>query len=491
MDCKPCIITTLFLLSLVCFRSVSGQACSICYDRRSLGSEFTNMVLDSDASGDYTCQHYATAALSIDETDVKCESYYRLIGKERCGCPRPPMAPSLNEMCHLCINRALPPLNNVIDITKLGNWEAGGITCSETRDYLVNFLVSDNACQKFHQIGVQNCGCTDLLPTASPTTSPTFVDEVKIDCDALANGAFPTINSDYAQSTNIAYSMELQLAEGYSFDDVTSPLQDQMDIIISLELNNHCSTTSVRRLEIRRNLGNMIIHYVDFENLTDVGGGIATGDAKVVYSDLPGETRARALVQEEELQKIVIDSITKNSEKIASSVDGVVGVKGNLSSDPGSPDPLNGNQGVVIGVSVGCAVIALAAGILVTKKKGKREDLSTDLDRLEFLPPAQKRSDQELVPPLEKKDMEIYPEDFSTGGDSLSTNQRDIVVPLSNAIEMEAAPKFGLNDTFPIKYPQFQDSDSSDSDVVLNNDGKRPIAFRRNISHRSKNTMTF
>jgi hypothetical protein len=163
--------------------------------------------------------------------------------------------------------------NNVIDILKLGNWQAGGITCLEARDYLINFLVSEDSCQTFQQIGVHDCGCTDLLPTPSPTTSPTFVDEVKIDCEALAKGIFPTIDSDYVSSTDITYSMELQLAEGYSFDDVASPLQDQMDIIVSLDVNDHCSSSSVRRLEIERKLENMIIHYVDFENLTDGGGG--------------------------------------------------------------------------------------------------------------------------------------------------------------------------------------------------------------------------
>jgi hypothetical protein len=245
----------------------------MCYDGSAIRSDYVNLVLDSDANGDYTCQQYATAALSIDETDVKCESYYRLIGKARCGCPRPPLAPSVDEMCHLCINRALPPENNVIDIKQLGNWEAGGITCFEARDYLINFLVSDNSCQKFHQIGVQNCGCTDLLPTPSPTTSPTFVDELKIDCEALANGIFPTIDSDYVSSTTISYSMGLELAEGYNFDDIASPLQNEMDIIVSLDVNDKCSSPSVRRLEVGRNLENMIIHYVDFENLADVGGG--------------------------------------------------------------------------------------------------------------------------------------------------------------------------------------------------------------------------
>lgn len=273
MDFKSYIITIMFLLSVAGFRSVSGNACSICYDGSTIRSQYANLVLDSDANGEYTCQHYATASLAIDETDVKCESYYRLIGKARCGCPRPPLAPSVDEMCHFCINRALPPDNNVIDIQKLGNWQAGGITCLEARDYLINFLVSEDSCQTFQQIGVQDCGCTDLLPTPSPTTSPTFVDEVKIDCDALAKGIFPTIDSDYVSSTDITYSMELQLAEGYSFDDVASPLQDQMDIIVSLDVNDHCSSSSVRRLEIERKLENMIIHYVDFENLTDGGGG--------------------------------------------------------------------------------------------------------------------------------------------------------------------------------------------------------------------------
>jgi hypothetical protein len=161
----------------------------------------------------------------------------------------------------------------------------------------------------------------------------------------------------------------------------------------------------------------------------------------------------------------------------------------------------NGNEGVVIGVSVGCAVIALAAGILATKKMGKKEDMSMDLDKVEFLPPIQKRSDQELLPPMKLRSdatgVEFCPEDYSVGCDSLSTTQRDIIKPSSGAVEMQAAPKYGLNDTFPIRYPtssggQYQDSDSSDSDVDLNDHNeKTPIAVRKNFSHRARNTMSF
>lgn len=485
---------TLILLSLFCLKHVSGKACSMCYDGSAIKSTYANVVLDSDENGQYTCEQYATTALTIDEADVKCESYYRLIGKARCGCPRPPVAPRVDEVCHICMNGALPPENNVIDMKQLGNWGAGGITCLEARDYLINFFVSEDSCMKFHQLGVQNCGCTDLLPTPSPTTSPTFVDQVKIDCDALANGIFPTINSDYVGSTNISYNMGLQLAEGYKFDDIAGPLQNQMDIIISLDVNDHCSSSSVRRLVVQRNLGDVIIHYVDFENLRDGGGGVATGDAKVVHSILPERNRGRNLIQEDAFKEIITESISKNSEKISSSVEGVAGV----TAGP-TPEQKGGNEGVVIGVSVGCAVIALAAGILVSKKRGGREDATPDLDRVEFLPSAQTRSDEarsDLLPPFklrsDKSGIEVCPEDYS----SVDSDQRNVVMSSSSsAMKMDADPGHDLNNTFPIKHPtyskgRFEDSDSSDSDVQYDdNDEKRPIAVRRKTSYDVRSTM--
>jgi hypothetical protein len=90
----------------------------------------------------------------------------------------------------------------------------------------------------------------------------------------MREGIFPMINSDTRGSTNFNYTIGLELADGYSFEDVASPLQDKMDIIVSLASNEGCSD-STRRLKIRRSLGDddVFVHYIDFENLQEIGEG--------------------------------------------------------------------------------------------------------------------------------------------------------------------------------------------------------------------------
>lgn len=260
----------------------------MCHNGEPIPSEFNSVVLDADGN---TCLQYQTAGLAVDATDEKCESYYQLLGKTRCGCLRPEDAPGSDEFCHLCKNRAVPPENNVIDMTQLGRWDAGSITCREARDYLVNFSVSTSTCDKFQTIGFQDCGCTDRLPTTSPIGSPTTSPSPTVspsrrpsysfadpdDCDALKNGRFPMVDSDHLGSTDVTYTMSLKLADGYSFDDVASKLQDRMDIIVSLAANEACNG-SRRRMEVRRVLGDVFIHYVDFERL----GLLVLGGGKLV-----------------------------------------------------------------------------------------------------------------------------------------------------------------------------------------------------------------
>lgn len=260
----------------------SAFGCRMCHNGDRIPNEFNAVVLDA---GGNTCQQYQTTALAVDATDEKCASYYQLLGKTRCGCLLPEDAPGSDEFCPLCKNRAVPPENNLIDMTQLGLWDAGSITCLEARDYLVNFSVSTSTCDKFQTIGFQDCGCTDRSPTTSPTVPPSptaspsrrpilsFADPD--DCDALKNELFPMVDSDYLGSTDVRYTMSLKLADGYSFDDVASKLQNRMDIIVSLEANEAC-TGSRRRMEVRRFLGNNVyVHYVDFEDLglLAVGGG--------------------------------------------------------------------------------------------------------------------------------------------------------------------------------------------------------------------------
>jgi len=497
----------IILLALLGINSVFG--CRMCHNGDSIPDEFNGVVLDADGS---TCQHYQTAALALDETDEKCESYYQLLGKARCGCLRPEDAPGSDERCHVCKNGAPPPENNFIDMTRLGLWDAGSITCHDAKDYLLNFSVSTNACDTFQTIGLQDCGCTNLLPTSSPspTTSPSrrpsysFADPD--DCDALNEGIFPMVDSDYLGSTDVAYTMSLKFADGYTFVSVASDLQDKMDIIVSLAANEACSG-SRRRMDVRRVLSDVFIHYVDFERLQDVGGGVAEGNAEVFYSSVPGSTRKRNLVDADSLSGLITGIINEKASEIANEVEGVEGIE--AGEEVGNPDSQSGDMtGVAIGVGVGCAAVVLIAGLLASRKKGIKKELSSDVDRLEFLPSARTRSDgdglkkgQVVVPSGKARSgqtgVEFYPEDYSlqSDDDSLSTNQRDLVFVAANAAELEAAPKYGINDAFPIQNSTnnrdpFQDSDSSDDDFPMDEEKeRRPIAVRKKPSYRVKNTM--
>lgn len=266
--------------------SSAFQYCKMCHSGESIPVESESVVLDNAGA---TCKKYETMASALDATNTKCESYYQLLGNTRCGCDRPINAPNPGDVCHLCKNGASPPQNGIINLTQLGKWDAGSIECNEAKTYLVNFSVPTNTCAAFQSIGFKDCGCTDSLPTASPSSSsptpppgsPTESPSSKpsytfqnTDCDAMREGIFPMINSDTRGSTNFNYTIGLELADGYSFEDVASPLQDKMDIIVSLASNEGCSD-STRRLKIRRSLGDddVFVHYIDFENLQEIGEG--------------------------------------------------------------------------------------------------------------------------------------------------------------------------------------------------------------------------
>lgn len=240
-----------------------------------------------------------------------------------------------------------------------------------------------------------------------------------------------------------------------------------------------------------------------YESFPDLCVGVAEGNAQVNYSSVPGSTRKRKLVDAASLSGLITGIINEKAIEISAGVDGVEGIEaGEVVVEPESGDI----NGVAIGVGVGCAAVVLIAGLLASRKKGIKKELSSDIDRIEFLPSGRTRSDElkkgQVVVPSGKArsgrtGVEFYPEDYSlqSDDDTLSTNQRDLVFVAANAVELEAAPKYGINDAFPIQNATnnrdpFRDSDSSDDDFPMDEEKEhRPIAVRKKPSYRVKNTM--
>lgn len=243
-----------------------------------------------------------------------------------------------------------------------------------------------------------------------------------------------------------------------------------------------------------------------YESCPDLCLDVTQGNAEVYYSDyssVPGSTRKRNLVDLDSLTGLITGTINDKAIEIAAGVDGVEGIEaGEVVVEPKSGDV----NGVAIGVGVGCAAVVLLAGLLASRKKGIKKKLSSDVDRIEFLPHDRTRSDGlkkgQVAIPIGKArsgrtGVEFYPEDYSlqSDDDTLSTNQRDLVFVAANAVELEAAPKYGINDAFPIhnatnKRDPFHDSDSSEDDFPMDEEKEhRPIAVRKKPSYRVKNTM--
>lgn len=270
-------ITSIILFSLIGISSAL-QYCTLCHNGEDIPEEFEDLILDNE--GD-TCKKYETIATWLDATDEKCASYYQLIGFTRCGCERPNVTPRPEKVCNLCKNGGSPSQNSVIDLTQLGQWDAGNIECNEAQTYLDNFSMSPSSCAKFQSVGFKDCGCTPPAsptppprsPTDSPSSKPSYAFQ-NTDCEVMKKGIFPMVDSDFRGSANFKYGIGLNLVDGITFEDVASPLQDVMDIIVSLAANKGCSG-SRRRLEVRRFLGDddVFVHYVDFENLEDIGNG--------------------------------------------------------------------------------------------------------------------------------------------------------------------------------------------------------------------------
>ena len=225
--------------------------------------------------------------------------------------------------------------------------------------------------------------------------------------------------------------------------------------------------------------------------------GLAEGNAEVFYSTFPSTTRGRKLVNVDSLSGVVTDIIEEKSAEIAAGVDGVEGVY------TGDDLPPQGNSqdgnGIAIGLGVSSVVVVLAAGLLLSRKKGIKKDLTDDIGKVILLSSSQMRSEEGLVPhgkaKFTERGVEFYPEDFSLGSeDSLSTKRRDLAFVTANAVELEAAPKYGINDAFPIELTSgrdlYQDSDSSDDDYPRDEEKEhRPIAVRTKPSYRVENTM--
>lgn len=221
------------------------------------------------------------------------------------------------------------------------------------------------------------------------------------------------------------------------------------------------------------------------------------------YTLLPSDGSRK--LDESNFGDIVVKSINDNASVIASRVNGVEGFEA-VSKDDDVNDEDSDGLGVAIGVGVASTIIIVVAGLLVSKKKGSKQDAPRDLDRVEFLPSIQLRSDQDYSFSSEKNQVrfvkvnsnqtavEVYPEEISNDG-SESTGQQDVLIVESNEVEFEVAPKYGINGAFPIKTVQnnddpFQDSESSDEEFPCDEESIQvPIQFRKKPSYNVRATM--
>lgn len=477
------------VLSLVLFpfllTAVNGSSCTIC--RGDFNEQYKDRVIHAEMG--WTCDEYDAWALGRDDKDVTCESFFQVIGSQLCGCemPEDEEPPKEEEICELCPNRVLLGDNQIT----LHNYSPY-ITCTQVADYLSNYKVTDDACHIFKVQGEQECCGTDV------TSPPTYEDERKVDCDLIAQGDFTEVarNTDYSESTLISFDMKMELADGVTIEEVGGPLQEEMKTIVTLDLNPHCSADMARRLSERT-----LFKYVDFTSLKDLGNGILSGIAEVHYTLLPSDGRRK--LDESNFSDVVVKSINDNASVIASRVNGVEGLEA-VREDDGEHDEDNDGLGVAIGVGVASTLIIVVAGLLVSKKKGSKQDPPRDLDRVEFLPSIQPRSDQDYTYSGENNQVrfvkvnsnqtavEVYPEEISNDG-SESTGQQDVLIVESNAVEFEVAP-YGINSAFPIKTAQnndpFQDSESSDEEFPCDEeDIQVPIQFRKKPSYNVRATM--
>ena len=510
----PCAV---FLQVWMSINSASAaKPCDMC-----IGKKMPAGYVDVVVEGDFTCKGYEWQALFIDESDEQCESYYQLIGHTKCGCPIDDETDSDQEKCDLCMDGSSPSKESeMIDIIHLGQWEAGGISCLEASGYLSSFSASPSTCSKFQELGVKNCGCQD----ASPSASPSYVDEKQPDCEALRQGIFPSIESQFIETTEFDYHLNLDLTEEVTVAEIALDLQKKISVIVSLEAVEGCSSSN----DFIIRLDDVIIHYVKFIELVEradgeLSDGLAkkssgelfgffvkifynkrfdsiyglpihciSGKIQVFHSVLPGNTRGGKAVDEESILNLVLKIINENLDSIAASVEGVEVVSGIevVSDDDGASDGSGGDStGVAIGVSIGSTFIILLLALLLRRKKKVKKELPNELDHVEFLP------DEEFLPKVQvrsdQEGVELYPQDYNYPDDeTTSTGYRDVKVFDSEGTE-GAPPAF---EAFPISSrtsrDPFRDSDSSDSDMPTDEENEaRPIAFRKKASYRVKNTV--
>lgn len=228
------------------------------------------------------------------------------------------------------------------------------------------------------------------------------------------------------------------------------------------------------------------------------------------YTLLPSDGRRK--LDESNFSDFVVKSINDNASVIASRVSGVEGIEAvseeedDINNEDDDVDDENDDGlGVAIGVGVASTLIIVVAGLLVSKKKGSKQEAPRDLDRVEFLPSVQLRSDQDYSFSGENNQVrfvkvnsnqtavEVYPEEISNDG-SESTGQQDVLIVESNEVDFEVAPKYGINSAFPIKTAQnndpFQDSESSDEEFPCDEEHVQvPIQFRKKPSYNVRATM--
>ncbi len=131
---------------------------------------YDNTVVAEVDGFQYTCGGYESAARFVDGTAPECESYYRLIGHVKCGCPV--ISTSDEEKCTLCAGGLEPSdKTQVVDLKLGGQWEAGGITCNDMNGFLSSFAASERTCETYRAVGEKDCGCPDA--TKAPTKAPT------------------------------------------------------------------------------------------------------------------------------------------------------------------------------------------------------------------------------------------------------------------------------------------------------------------------------
>ena len=221
------------------------------------------------------------------------------------------------------------------------------------------------------------------------------------------------------------------------------------------------------------------------------------------YTLLPSDGSRK--LDESNFSDVVVKSINDNASVIASRVNGVEGLEAVSEEDDDINDEDSDGLGVAIGVGVASTLIIVVAGLLVSKKKGSKQEAPRDLDRVEFLPSVQLRSDQDYSFSGENNQVrfvkvnsnqtavEVYPEEISNDG-SESTGQQDVLIVESNEVDFEVAPKYGINSAFPIKTAQnndpYQDSESSDEEFPCDEEQVQvPIQFRKKPSYNVRATM--